>query len=608
MSANRILIATEATDCGLREQFEALGYDAFYVDTSAALEHALTTDRFNVLCLGTSLPGADYERVFQRMATDAELKYIPIVVVADAEHRHSIADFLGMGAHDYLEIPIELPLLKARIESCLGTRHTLNGDQLDIKSALELASDMQRVILPTGFEMTTLRDFGKLQELIVTRAQDLCNADGATLYLVQEKALAFSTIHTRSLNILMGGSSDTPIGFDPLPLYDPETGAPNDHNIATRVALTGKEIHVPDVYHTDEFDFSATHAFDRHNHYRTVSCLALPLKDSEGEVIGVLQLINAQDTRTGDIIPFKINDQLAAEAMAMQAAIAINNYLLLQKEQELIRFETDVQVGRSVQASFLPKSLPTLEGWEIAAQFYPAREVAGDFYDVIDLKRDILGLVIADVCDKGVPAALYMALTRSLLRALSQQNYSLSWADALFTDEQPAGRRGRIDLNVTPLKEGLTRTNNFLVENHSDLTMFATMFFGLLNTHTGQLSYVNCGHNPPVIIDRNCNITHVLKPVGPAVGMMPDMPFTIQKVDLNPGDTLMTFTDGVPEARAPSGAFYTDARLQTFLTSRPVESVATLLDTLVADVQKHISTAVQFDDITMLAVRRELPE
>lgn len=611
MASNCILVAAEAAGSDLKQQFEELGYEVILAGSGDELDEALTEAEFQALCLGMDLSGVDYKALFQRIADDEEIRYVPIVAVSKNDDHDTIARFLGLGAHDYIELPISLPLLKARIESCLGTRITLDGDQLDIQSAFELAADLKQFILPTGYELTEKRDFGSLQDVIVTKAQDLCNADGATLYIVEDDNLAFSTIHTRSLNISMGGSSGSEIGFEPLALYDPESGDPNHSNIATRAVLTGQRYHVPDVYHSDDFDFSGTHAFDASNNYRTVSCLALPLKDRDGEVIGLLQLINAQDKRNGKTIPFKVNDQLAAEALAMQAAIAINNYQLVQKEQALIKFETDVQVGRSVQASFLPKSLPEPEGWEIAAQFHPAREVAGDFYDVIEFPRGTLGLVIADVCDKGVPAALYMALTRSLLRALAQQNYSLSWADALFTDDDEdesasGSRRERPDLNVAPLKEGLTRTNDYLVEYHADLTMFATMFFGLLNTRTGVMSYVNCGHNPPLVLDKDCNIIEVLKPVGPAVGMMPNMPFKIKKLQLNPGDTLMTFTDGVPESRAPGGAFYTDERLQAFLTAKPIMSLETLLGDLVADLRYHIDDAVQFDDITMLAVQREM--
>lgn len=609
MSSNRILVADRANGSGLSHQLNELGYTALLAEGPEELEQALDTEYFNMLCIGLDIPGVDYQAVFDRMARDMALIYVPILVFGTAANRDVFGECIQMGAHDYLELPASLTLIKARMESCLGSRMSPSNDALDIKSALELANDLQHIILPMGIELTEKREFDSLQSMIVSKAQDLCNADGATLYLVREDdTLAFVAIHTRSLKINMGGDSGVPITFPPLPLYDAESGEPNHHNIATHVALTGQRAHIPDVYTTDKFDFSATRVFDKRNNYRTVSCLALPLKNNEGKVIGVLQIINPQDTRTGQITPFKINDQLAAEALATQAAIAINNHILLIKEQALIKFETDVQVGRSVQASFLPKSLPSLEGWDIAAQFHPAREVAGDFYDVMDLNRNTLGLVIADVCDKGVPAALYMALTRSLLRALSQRKYALSWADGLFDEDKNTTKNWRaqgLDMNIAPLKEGLTHTNEYLVEYHSDLMMFATMFFGLLNTQTGALSYVNCGHNPPVVIDKNCKIVNVLKPGAPAIGIMPNLPFKIDHVQLNPGDTLMTFTDGVPESRAPDGAFYTDERLNEFLTAGPILSVKNLLSDLVVDLRTHIADAVQFDDITMLAVRRE---
>ena len=606
MPTTRILVAAEDIGSSLKEQLEALGYEVLLADDPKSLDDALTSENFHALCLGVNLQGVDYGALLEQIACDEQITHAPVILISDSDSSERVTELLEMGAYDYIELPIKPAMLKARMESCLGTRRTLDADELDVRSAIELASDLRQFILPAGYELAETRDFGQLQDVIVSQAQDLCNADGATLYMVEGDKLAFSTIHTRSLNINMGGSDGSPITFPPLPLYDEETGEPNYHNIATRAVLTGERIHVPDVYNDDEFDFSGTLAFDANNNYRTVSCLALPLKDSEGNVLALLQLINAQERRSGKTTPFKLNDQLAAEALAMQAAIAISNYLLIQKEQLLIKFETDVQVGRSVQASFLPKSLPEPDGWEIAAQFHPAREVAGDFYDVIDLNRNMLGLVIADVCDKGVPAALYMALTRSLLRALSMQHYSLSWADALFSDDDAGIDAHRPDLNVAPLKEGLTRTNDYLTGNHIDLTMFATMFYGLLNTRTGLMSYVNCGHNPPYVIDKTGNIIETLRPVAPAVGMMPNMPFTIKKLQLNPGDTLMTFTDGVPESRAPDGSFYSDDRLKEFLTAKPITSVESLVRDLVTDLRTHIDDAVQFDDITMLAVKREM--
>src|SRR5262249_25091128 len=163
-------------------------------------------------------------------------------------------------------------------------------------------------------------------------------------------------------------------------------------------------INIPDIYASQEFDFSATQDFDRRNNYRSVSTLTIPLKNSE-EVIGVLQLLNARDRSTGEPVPFSAYDQLVVETLGTQAAIALNSQMTRLHQERLIKLERDVQIGRQIQRDFLPEQLPTLPSWEIAARFSPAREVSGDFYDSFVIAGDRIGLVIADVCDKGVGPA-----------------------------------------------------------------------------------------------------------------------------------------------------------------------------------------------------------
>src|SRR5262249_19237014 len=134
------------------------------------------------------------------------------------------------------------------------------------------------------------------------------------------------------------------------------------------------------------------------------------------------------------------------------------------------RYERDVQIGRQIQASFLPDTLPQANGWEISARFQPAREVAGDWYDAFSLTHGRVGLVIADVCDKGVGAALFMALMRSLIRAYAQQHYALRWLDAVASDDlsaphasTPGGRRLPPSVGVTALRNAIELTNNYIV-------------------------------------------------------------------------------------------------------------------------------------------------
>ncbi len=282
-------------------------------------------------------------------------------------------------------------------------------------------------------------------------------------------------------------------------------------------------------------------------------------------------------------------------------------------ERELLKREkllNDVATARRFQLDFLPKDMPQPDGWELAAALQPAREVAGDFFDVFTMTQGRrIGLVIADVCDKGVGAALFMALIRSLTRAFAQQNHNMDLTDLLTTDA-PSGlgagggrHRGLSSVGVNALKAAVSMTNNYIVDNHADLNMFATMFFGILDPRTGVLDYINGGHNPPYIVGADGAIKKVLKPTGPAVGMMPGSEFIVEHAMLEPGDLLVTYTDGVPDARDPHGKRFKDDRFKQLLVE-PVNSASELMERVQSSLRSHISEAAQFDDITLLFVRR----
>lgn len=284
------------------------------------------------------------------------------------------------------------------------------------------------------------------------------------------------------------------------------------------------------------------------------------------------------------------------------------------KQEAFLKMETDLQVAHQIQEGFLPKTLPQPAGWEVAANFKPAREVAGDFYDAFMLSQNRrLGFVIADVVDKGVPAALFMALVRSLTRAFAQQNYSLNWTNVLDDDpvariaasaSRARGGKGAIPSTGTnALRNAVLLTNNYILENHEDLNMFATLFFGLLDPSNGQLAYINAGHNPPFIVGPDGTVKAALKGTGPAVGMFPATDFRIDYAQIDPGDILYAYTDGVTEARDAAKGFFTEKRLRSLL-SQPADSASGLLERIETSLRQFMAGAVQFDDITMLAVRR----
>jgi len=273
--------------------------------------------------------------------------------------------------------------------------------------------------------------------------------------------------------------------------------------------------------------------------------------------------------------------------------------------------ERDLEIGRQIQASFLPDELPQPAGWEIASHFQAARQVAGDFYDAFKMaggKR--IGLVVGDVSDKGVGAALFMALFRSLIRAFAEQHASLGWMDILESEAAEAQhsasvgrRRELLSPGSTALKKAVDLTNDYIAINHSKANMFATLFFGVLDPATGALTYINAGQEPPLLVGPQ-GIRSRLVPTGPAVGLLPGLAFSLEQVDVEPGDLLLAFTDGVLDARSPDGESFGDQRLAR-LVEQPCKSASELLDRIQAGLSRHSAGIEQFDDITLLAVRRD---
>lgn len=484
-------------------------------------------------------------------------------------------------------------LMDERSEVARGIIHLLSRYlRARVQDLADLRTHLENVILPLGIALSSEDNLDRLLERILLEAKSFCNADAGTLYLLTEDdRLRFAIMRSDALNMAVGGTTGREVPFAPLRLYDENTGEPNYHNVATHTALHGHSIHIPDIYHAEEFDFSGTKTFDKANNYRSISTFTVPLKDHVGKVIGVLQLFNAQDPETGSVIPFDAYQQLVVESLASQAAVALNTQELLRRQEKLLRFEHDLQVGRRIQADFLPQELPQPPGWEIAARFQPAREVAGDFYDAYPLADGRIGLLIADVVDKGVGAALFMALSRSLIRAYSQLED--------LTDHR---QRATPSIDTRALN-AVRLTNNYIAQNHGHMSMFVTLFFAVLDLGTGDLNYINAGHNPPYVVGPTGVVKAELMPTGPVAGLFSNMVFNLKQVTLEPGDLLMTFTDGVTEARDLSGGFFEEERLLALL-KQPASSASEHLDRIEASLQAHTAGVDQSDDITMLAVRR----
>ncbi|MDO9301210.1 MAG: SpoIIE family protein phosphatase [Anaerolineales bacterium] len=253
--------------------------------------------------------------------------------------------------------------------------------------------------------------------------------------------------------------------------------------------------------------------------------------------------------------------------------------------------EREMNIARDIQKEFLPAQLPEVAGWEIASYFKAAKDVAGDFYDAFILPDGTLTFLVADVCGKGIGAALFMTLFRSLIRAAStSEQFSPGQEQKTFTPEER-------------LLRVISLTNDYVVETHGEASMFATIFIGILDPKSGRLSYINGGNDPALIVGRDGKAHTRLIRTGPAIGVIPLAKFVVKEITLANDDLLVAFTDGIPDTQNINGEFFGNERLQALLT--PDSTPAELLNKIESELSQFIGEAEQFDDITLLALKRK---
>jgi sigma-B regulation protein RsbU (phosphoserine phosphatase) len=287
-----------------------------------------------------------------------------------------------------------------------------------------------------------------------------------------------------------------------------------------------------------------------------------------------------------------------------------------EKETTIIRAkkqaERELEIAREIQSSFLVKDYPQPEGWEIATHIRPARQVSGDFYDVFPIATSKqIALIMADVCDKGVGAAMYMAIFRSLFRAFADQQYIVRWAGAPSESREESStgifrRDARLASGMPSLQNAMDLTNNYIATHHGSSNMFATVFFGLLEPETGELLYINAGHESPFVICEG-DLKKRLDPTGPAVGMLPNMSFNIVQTHLDSGEALLLYTDGLTDALNREHARFGESALLEAATS-PAASAEARIRNIMGALDAHIDSREQYDDVTLLAVHRKSAE
>ena len=264
-------------------------------------------------------------------------------------------------------------------------------------------------------------------------------------------------------------------------------------------------------------------------------------------------------------------------SIAQQVVLSIQNEHLQFETVVRERLEHEVELARQIQKTFLPEQLPEFPGWDLAATWLTARQVGGDFYDVIELPGGRLGLLIADVSDKGMPAALFMALTRTLVRAV------------VYDTPSPA--------------EIMRRVNALIIPDNRQ-SMFVTAVYGVLSLENGEFTYANAGHNPPIWMSRAGKTLESLRRTGAALGIIEDLPVDERTISLGPEDFLLLYTDGLTEAFSPEDDTYGEERLQQVLKMAKTTSARGMLDAIEASVKQFMGPLPAADDLTMLAIKR----
>lgn len=342
--------------------------------------------------------------------------------------------------------------------------------------------------------------------------------------------------------------------------------------------------------------------------YTVGSALSVPVLRGDN-LMGIITLLHDQpghfDQETADLMLLTAGQIAGALENARLYSKLDKSYRSLEQAKHKIEtyskaLHDEMEKGRKIQRDFLPTTVPELPGWEIAFYFHPARQVSGDFYDAFLLPGDLVGLVIADVCDKGVGSALFMALFRSLIRVFSGQ---INLQGVMV----PGSENHGVDSNGDHLFQALhavALTNDYIAQEHGEEGMFATLFFGVLDPLSGRLTYVNGGHEPLVLLNRS-GIKKLLKATGPVVGMMADMAYKVGQVQMEPDDFLVGYTDGVTEAMSPDNELYSKDRVLSLL-KKPAATAALQIEQIKSDIFSHIGDAPQFDDITMIAVHRKI--
>jgi serine phosphatase RsbU (regulator of sigma subunit)/anti-sigma regulatory factor (Ser/Thr protein kinase)/putative methionine-R-sulfoxide reductase with GAF domain len=393
-----------------------------------------------------------------------------------------------------------------------------------------------------------------LLKLIVAEVTSAMQADRSTLYLVDRNKP--DELVSRVAEGLVSREIRVRIG----------------RGIAGTTAQTRQIINIPDAYKHPCFDPS----FDKATGFRTCSVLCAPILNQSNDLIGVVQVLNKKDCAV-----FSKEDERFLEAICVHFGIALERAVMVEAYLQSQIVTKSLELAREIQLGLVPKDFPALPEFkevDFYATIVPALEVGGDLYDFFPLDKDRICFIVGDVSDKGVPAALFMAMTRTAFKMAA---------------------------TASPDSIALTmaRVNQFLCESNPQ-QMFVTAFAGILDLRTGRVDYVDAGHEPPFILQPSRTVVKVDKVGGIVLGFLPGQEFPSGALQLNPGDALVLYTDGVTEAMDDAHRLFgAEAIEKTLRQTEQLAASERIIKVLLDGVRVFVGKASQSDDITMLVIK-----
>lgn len=419
----------------------------------------------------------------------------------------------------------------------------ISNEYVRLKSAVEELSILNDI----ATAIASTQSLDQITNLIVKKCVKHLKSEQGSIQLVDEKNFV-NPFHTM-IRVQDSQRDNQPMRFD--------------QQISNLILSNKKPILISEFHHDEKISLQNSAEI------KIKSLLSVPMI-IKGKMIGILSLFNKESE-----MGFTETDQRLLSIIATQSANVIENSRLFEEEKKLMQIQQEIHVASEIQKNLLPKEIPSIEGYDIYAVNIPAKEVGGDYYDFIKISETKTAIALGDVSGKGLPASMLMANLQATLRG-----------QLLFCN---------------CAKDCIKRANDMLFKS-TDTSKFVTLFFGILDTENHTLTYCNAGHNEPVFLQNDKK--NKLDKGGMLLSVFEQIEYEEEEIHFSKGSTLVVFSDGITEAMNAEEEEYSDARLEKLIENKASLTSQELVMKILSDVKDFSQGVPQFDDITLMVIKR----